>query len=142
MPGKEARPGTIAQTRDSVAPGGDLTCKIHLAGEGGRRPLALLITPGQSGDAPQLIPVMERIRVHRPGGGHPRTRPDHLGGDKAYSSRRNRRNLRRRQISTPFPNPEISGPTAKDAAAGADGPSASTRRSTNAGTKWSGRSTR
>jgi transposase InsO family protein len=28
---------------------GGLTCKIHLAGEGGRRPLALLITPGQWG---------------------------------------------------------------------------------------------
>lgn len=52
----------------------------------GRRPLAFLITPGQWGNAPQLIPVMERVRVARPGGGHPRTRPDHLGGDKAYSS--------------------------------------------------------
>lgn len=84
---------------------GGLTCKIHLAGEGGRRPLALLITPGQWGDAPQLIPVMERIRVHHPGGGHPRTRPDHLGGDKAYSSRRNRRYLRRRQIKHTIPEP-------------------------------------
>ncbi|GAA3481045.1 hypothetical protein GCM10018966_055760 [Streptomyces yanii] len=32
---------------------------------------------------------MEGLRVARPGGGHPRTRPDRLGGDKAYSSRRN-----------------------------------------------------
>ncbi|MFD9369875.1 IS5 family transposase [Streptomyces sp. NPDC060020] len=54
---------------------GGLTCKIHLAGEGGRRPLALLITPGQGGDAPQLIPVMERVRVARLDGGRPRTRP-------------------------------------------------------------------
>ncbi|MCC3773343.1 IS5 family transposase [Streptomyces sp. UNOB3_S3] len=85
---------------------GGLTCKIHLAGEGGRRPLALLITPGQWGDAPQLIPVLERIRVGRLGGGHPRTRPDHLGGDKAYSSRRNRRYLRRRQIKHTIPEPK------------------------------------
>lgn len=42
---------------------GGLTCKIHLAGEGGRRPLAFVITPGQWGDAPQLIPGMEQIRV-------------------------------------------------------------------------------
>lgn len=84
---------------------GGLTCKIHLAGEGGRRPLALLITPGQWGDSPQLIPVLERIRVKRLGGGHPRTRPDHLGGDKAYSSRRNRRYLRRRQIKHTIPEP-------------------------------------
>jgi transposase len=61
---------------------GGLTCKIHLAGEGGRRPLALLITPGQWGDAPQFIPVIERIRDGCLGGGRPRTRPYHLGGDK------------------------------------------------------------
>ncbi|MEU4501813.1 IS5 family transposase [Streptomyces sp. NPDC024089] len=84
---------------------GGLTCKIHLVGEGGRRPLTLLITPGQWGDAPQLIPVVERIRVGRLGGGRPRTRPDHLGGDKAYSSRRNRRYLRRRQIKHTIPEP-------------------------------------
>lgn len=70
---------------------GGLTCKIHLAGEGGCRPLAFLVTPGQWGDAPQMIEVLERVRVSRPQGGRPRTRPDHLGGDKAYSSRRNRR---------------------------------------------------
>jgi transposase len=83
-----------------------LTCKIHLAGEGGRRPLALLITPGQWGDAPQFIPVMKRIRAGRLGGGHPRTRPEHLGGDKAHSSRRNRRYLRRRQIKHTIPEPK------------------------------------
>ena len=85
---------------------GGLTCKIHLAGEGGLRPLAFLLTPGQWGDSPQLIPVLERIRVKRPGGGHPRTRPDHLGGDKAYSSRRNRRYLRRRQIKHAIAEPK------------------------------------
>ncbi|WP_096215222.1 IS5 family transposase [Streptomyces sp. 2323.1] len=85
---------------------GGLTCKIHLAGEGGQRPLALLVTPGQWGDAPQLIPVLERIRVGRLGGGRPRTRPDHLCRDKAYSSRRNRRYLRRRQIKHTIPEPK------------------------------------
>ena len=49
--------------------------------------------------------MLERVRVARPGGGHPRTRPDHLGGDKAYSSRRNRRCLRRRQIKHTIPEP-------------------------------------
>ncbi|MFF3175693.1 IS5 family transposase [Streptomyces sp. NPDC057900] len=82
---------------------GGLTCKIHLASEGGCRPLAFLVTPGQWGDAPQLIEVLQRIRVHRPQGGDPRTRPDHVGGDKAYSSRRNRRYLRRRQIKRTIP---------------------------------------
>ncbi|MFF0110845.1 IS5 family transposase [Streptomyces hirsutus] len=79
---------------------------IHLAGEGDRCPLTLLITPGQWGDSPQLIPVLERIRVKRPNGGHPRTRPDHSGGDKVCSSRRNRRYLRRRQIKHTIPEPK------------------------------------
>lgn len=47
--------------------------------------------------------MLEQIRVPRPGGGHPRTQPDHLGGDKAYSSRRNRHYLRRRQIKHIIP---------------------------------------
>ncbi|MGW6796867.1 IS5 family transposase [Streptomyces chartreusis] len=84
---------------------GGLTCKIHLAGEGGLRPLAFTITPGQWGDAPQLIPVLEQIRMPRTAGGRSRTRPDHLGGDKAYSSRRNRRYLRRRHIKHTIPEP-------------------------------------
>ncbi|MFE3282526.1 IS5 family transposase [Streptomyces sp. NPDC059233] len=84
---------------------GGLTSKIHLAGEGGCRPLALLVTPGQWGDAPQFAEVLARIRVARPGGGHPRTRPDHVSGDKAYSSRHNRSHLRRRQIKHTIPEP-------------------------------------
>ncbi|MFD0078495.1 IS5 family transposase [Streptomyces sp. NPDC127166] len=85
---------------------GGVTCKIHLVGEGGLRPLALLITPGQWGDSPHLIPLLKRIRVRRPGGGRPRTRPDHLSGDKAYSSRQNRRHLRQRQIKHTIPEPK------------------------------------
>ncbi|GHE00773.1 hypothetical protein GCM10010339_17470 [Streptomyces alanosinicus] len=101
--GKRSRP---SQHRADEALGrsrGGLTTKIHLAGEGGLRPLSILITPGQWGDAPQMIPVLERIRVPRPAGGRPRTRPDHLSGDKAYSSRRNRRYLRSRQIKHTIP---------------------------------------
>ncbi|MCX5367244.1 IS5 family transposase [Streptomyces sp. NBC_00124] len=85
---------------------GGLTTKIHLASDGSCRPLAVLITPGQWGDAPQLINVMDRVRVPRPAGGPPRTRPDHVCGDKAYSSRRNRRYLRRRQIKHTIPEPK------------------------------------
>ncbi len=68
--------------------------------------MAFLLMPGQWGDAPQMIEVLKRIRVPRPQGGHPRTRPDHLGGDKAYSSRRNRRYLRRRRIKHTIPEPK------------------------------------
>ncbi|MFJ4000670.1 IS5 family transposase [Streptomyces parvus] len=106
VPGKRT---TLRQHRPDEGLGrsrGGFTCKIHLAGEGGRRPLAPLITPGQWADSPQFIPVVDRIRVGRPGGGSPRTRPDQLGGDKAYSSRRNRSYLRRRQIKHTIPEPK------------------------------------
>ncbi|MGX5210246.1 IS5 family transposase [Streptomyces violaceus] len=106
VPGKRRTPRQHRPDEGLGRSRGGLTSKIHLAGEGGRRPLALLVTPGHWGDAPQLIPVMERIRVGRLGGGHPRTRPDHLGGDKAYSSRCNRRYLRRRQIKHTIPEPK------------------------------------
>ncbi|WEP00236.1 IS5 family transposase [Streptomyces sp. FXJ1.172] len=106
VPGKRRTPWQHRPDEGLGRSRGGLTCKIHLAGEGGRHPLALLITPGLRGDAPQLIPVMERIRIGRLGGGRPRTRPDHLGGDKAYSSRRNRRYLRRRQIKHTIPEPK------------------------------------
>ncbi|GAA1302528.1 IS5 family transposase [Streptomyces sanglieri] len=106
VPGKRSTPRQHRPDEGLGRSRGGLTCKIHLAGEGSRRPLSLLITPGQWGDAPQFIPVMEGIRVGRRGGGHPRTRPDHLGGDKAYSSRRNRRYLRRRQIKHTIPEPK------------------------------------
>ncbi|WP_406145332.1 IS5 family transposase [Streptomyces anulatus] len=106
VPGKRRTPWQHRPDEGLGRSRGGLTCKIHLAGEGGRRPLAFLLTPGQWGDAPQLIPVMERVRVARQDGGRPRTRPDHLGGDKAYSSRQNRRYLRRRQIKHIIPEPK------------------------------------
>ncbi len=52
-----------------------------------------------------MTPVREEIRVPRKARGRPPTRPDHVGGAKAYSSRRNRRYLRRRQIKHAIPEP-------------------------------------
>jgi transposase len=78
---------------------GGWSTKIHLACERHRHVLAFVLTPGQAGDSPQMIPVLERIRVPRPGVGRPRTRPDRVLGDKAYSSRANRAYLARRKIT-------------------------------------------
>ncbi|MET9175885.1 IS5 family transposase [Streptomyces misionensis] len=106
VPGKRVIP---RHHRDDEALGrsrGGLTSKIHLVCEGGRRPLALLVTPGQAGDAPQMVPVLARIRVPRPDGGRPRTRPDRLLADKAYSSRANRQHLRRRGIAHTIAEPK------------------------------------
>ena len=84
---------------------GGWTTKIHLACEQGQRPLSLLVTPGQHGDSPQFIAVLEAIRVPRLGPGRPRTRPRRVRGDKAYSSRANRAYLRRRGIRCTIAEP-------------------------------------
>jgi transposase len=83
---------------------GGLTTKTHLACEQGQKPLAWTVTAGQRGDSPQLVAVLRRIRVARPGGGRPRTRPDRVLADKAYTSKGNRRYLRSRGIKATIPS--------------------------------------
>ena len=51
-----------------------------------------------------LLPQLEQLRVTRPAG-RPRTRPDAVLGDKAYSSRAIRTHLRTRGIKTVIPEP-------------------------------------
>jgi transposase len=83
---------------------GGLTTKVHTICDGGGRNLATRLTPGQDGDTSQLVALVDQVRVARPGGrGRPRTRPDHLIGDKAYSSRANRAALRARHIRHTIP---------------------------------------
>lgn len=77
---------------------GGWSTKIHLACEQHRQVLAYLLTPGQAGDCPQLIPVLQQVRVNRPGPGRPRSRPDRVLADAAYSSRANRAWLASRGI--------------------------------------------
>jgi transposase len=83
---------------------GGWTTKLHLACEQGQKPLATVVTGGQRGDSPQFIPVLEAIRVPRLGAGRPRTRPDRVLADKAYTSRANRAYLRRRGIKATIPS--------------------------------------
>jgi transposase len=66
--------------------------------------LSILLTAGQRGDSPQFIPVLDAIPVPRLGGGRPRTKPDRVLADKAYTSRANRRYLRRRGIKACIPS--------------------------------------
>jgi hypothetical protein len=69
---------------------GGWTTKLHLACEQGRKVLSVVVTGGQRGDSPQFATVLGRIRVPRGGVGRPRSRPDMVLADKAYSSRANR----------------------------------------------------
>lgn len=64
---------------------GGLSTKIHLAVDGRGLPMRFLITAGQAGDNPQLLPLLDGISVDRIGSGRPRCRPERVIADKAYS---------------------------------------------------------
>ncbi|MET8940343.1 IS5 family transposase [Streptomyces rubiginosohelvolus] len=82
---------------------GGLTSKIHLACDGRGRPLGFVVTGGNTNDCTRFTAVMEAIRVPRIGPGRPRVRPDHVLGDKGYSSKAIRTWLRRRGIPHTIP---------------------------------------
>lgn len=82
-----------------------MTTKTHALVDGKGRPLALIVSPGQAGDSPVLPKLLAQVCVHRHGPGRPRTRPDRLRGDKAYSSRGHRALLRSRGITAVIPEP-------------------------------------
>lgn len=65
-----------------------------------------MISPGQRGDTLAFDPLMTQLRIARAGPGRPRTRPDRLLGDKAYSSARVRADLRRRRIRATIAQPD------------------------------------
>jgi transposase len=81
---------------------GGLTTKTHLAADRRCRPLAFVLTPGQAADNPRFIEVVAAIKVRGPAG-RPRTRPDAVAADKAYSARATRAYLRRRKIQAVIP---------------------------------------
>lgn len=85
---------------------GGLTSEIHLLADNRARPLTWQTSPGQGGDSPMLIPVLDGLRIRRRGPGRPRSRPDRVRGDKAYSSRDNRTYLRRRGIKATIAQPD------------------------------------
>lgn len=80
-----------------------MTTKVHLAVDGRGLPLSMTLTPGNTGDSTMLVPVLEAVRVPRAGRGRPRTRPDRVLGDKAYSSRAIRTWCRRHGIAVTIP---------------------------------------
>lgn len=65
--------------------------------------MVVLVGAGQAGDSPMLPVLLDELRVDRIGPGRPRTTPDALRGDKAYSSRAHRAMLRSRGIKAVIP---------------------------------------
>jgi len=79
----------------------------------------VIITPGQAGDNPQLLPLLDQVSVRRDGPGRPRQRPDRVIADKAYSHPSTRQALRQRRIV--FTSPERSDQIARRQAKGSAG---------------------
>jgi transposase len=80
-----------------------LSTKIHLLADMRCRPLAQATTAGQRHDSVAFEPLLGRLRIRRLGPGRPRTRPDRLLADKAYSNRAIRSHLWRRKIKATIP---------------------------------------
>ena len=84
---------------------GGLTTKIHLVADSRCRPIARVTTAGQRHDSVAFTAVMADISIGRSCGGPPRTRPDRVLADKAYSSKKIRNALRGRGIKATIPEP-------------------------------------
>ena len=69
---------------------GGLSTKIHLVADRRCRPLTRILTPGQHGDCPRFIPLMQALRIGRRGKGRPRTRPGAAMGSPPGRGRRSR----------------------------------------------------
>ena len=68
-------------------------------------PLVVLCGPGQAGDAPMFPILLGHLRVATSGPGRPRTRPEKVRGDEAYSSKAIRTLLADRRITAVIPQP-------------------------------------
>lgn len=81
--------------------------------------MSVILTPGQAGDNPQLLPLLDQVSVGRNGPGRPRKRPERVLADKAYSYPSTRAALRVRGIA--FTSPEKSDQIARRQAKGSRG---------------------
>ncbi|GHF27982.1 IS5 family transposase [Streptomyces mashuensis] len=103
--GGPARPpgGGGAAGEDLSRSRGGFITKVHLSADGRCRPLSLVVTPEQRADCTRFEPVVEKIRVPRIGAGRPRSRPNSVSADKAYSNPRTLAYLRKRGIGHIIP---------------------------------------
>jgi transposase len=81
--------------------------------------MSVIITPGQDGDNPQLLPLLDQISVPRVGPGRPRSKPEAVLADKAYSHPSTRAALRKRGVR--FTSPERADQIARRQAKGSTG---------------------
>jgi transposase len=104
-PANDNNPGSTAAREGLGRSRGGLSTKIQLLADRRCRPLTRILSPGQHGDCPRFIPLLDQLRIARRGTGRPcqRVRPGAVMADKAYSSAANRAYLRRRGIKAVIP---------------------------------------
>lgn len=73
--------------------------KHHLITDARGVPLAVILTPANTHDVTQLIPLVDAIPPVRGKRGRPRRKPDAVQGDRGYDSEPHRRTLRRLGIT-------------------------------------------
>nr|UAX57879.1 transposase [Streptomyces sp. A144] len=120
---------------------GGLTCKIHLACDGRGRPLAFVVTGGNTNDCTRFTTVVEAIWVPRTGHGRPRVRPKHELETRATTRRRSAPGSAAEASPTRFPSGPTRSATGPDEAASEAARQPSTARSTSTATSWNGAST-
>jgi transposase len=91
---------------------GGFSTKVHVRAEGGGKPITFVLTSGERPEAEALPALLGTGAVKRAGPGRPRLRPERVVGDRGYSSRRARRDLRRRGIGAVIPQPRNQRPCA------------------------------
>ena len=72
-----------AQAREALGRSrGGLTTKLHVRAEGGGKPVAFVVSPGQRHECRYAAALLDQGAVKRPGRGRPRLRPERVAGDK------------------------------------------------------------
>lgn len=98
QPDPQPEPAKPAQREALGRSRGGLSTKLHLAADSRCRPLGFITTLGQRHDSVAFELTLAQVAVARTGPGRPRTRPDAVLADKAYSSRAIRAHLSSRKI--------------------------------------------
>jgi transposase len=78
---------------------------VHVRAEGLGKPITFALTGGERPEAEVLPALLGTGAVKRKGPGRPRLRPARVAGDRGYSSRAVRQDLRRRRIGAVIPQP-------------------------------------